>query len=75
MAFTEAELDALKCAYASGTLRVSYEGKTVEYDSQAGLLARIRTVEAELVGSAGRRRPVAGYARFGRGDRSWRGRS
>lgn len=75
MAFTEAELDALKRAYTSGTLRVTYEGKTVEYDSQAGLLARIRTVEAELAASAGRKRPAAGHARFGRGDRGgWRGR-
>ncbi len=69
MAFTQGELDALKRAYASGTLRVSYEGKTVEYDTQAGLLARIRTIEAELAATSGKKRPVAGYARFGRGDR------
>ena len=35
MAWTQAELDALKRSYASGTLRVSYEGKTVEYGSEA----------------------------------------
>ncbi len=33
MAWTTDELDALKRAYASGTLRVSYDGKTVEYGS------------------------------------------
>ena len=31
MSWTQAELDALKRAYASGTLRVSYDGKTVDY--------------------------------------------
>ena len=31
MSWTQSELDALKRAYASGTLRVSYDGKTVEY--------------------------------------------
>ena len=66
MAWTQAELDALKAAYASGTTRVSYEGKTVEYDSQAGLLARIRTIEAEVQASSGKPRPVAGFAAFRR---------
>jgi hypothetical protein len=48
MAWTQAELDALKRAYASGTLRVSYEGKTVEYGSEADLIRRIRTIESEM---------------------------
>ncbi|NDR57126.1 phage head-tail joining protein [Aliiruegeria sabulilitoris] len=66
MAWTEAELDALKTAYASGTTRVSYDGKTVEYDSQAGLLARIRTIEAEVRAASGKAPPVAGFASFRR---------
>jgi len=67
MAWTQAELDALKRAYASGTTRVSYEGRTVEYDSGAALLDRIRVIEAEIDDAAGtRRRPVAGFASFGR---------
>ena len=48
MAWTEAELDALKRSYASGTLRVSYDGKTVEYGSEADLIRRIRTIEGEM---------------------------
>jgi hypothetical protein len=66
--WTEAELAALRRAYASGTLRVSYDGKTVEYGSAADLLARIRTLEQAL-GSATRPLPVAGVAGFSRGDR------
>lgn len=66
MAWTQTELDALKAAYAAGTTRVSYEGKTVEYDSQAGLLARIRTIEAEVQATSGTPRPVAGFASFRR---------
>ena len=66
MALTESELDALRRAYASGTLRVSYDGKTLEYGSAADLLSRIRTVEAGLEASAGKLRPVAGFASFRR---------
>jgi hypothetical protein len=69
MSWTTTELDALRRAYASGTLRVSYEGKTVEYGSAADLLSRIRTIERELVGTAIDRAPVAGLAGFARGDR------
>ncbi|MBB4212694.1 gpW protein [Rhodothalassium salexigens DSM 2132] len=65
-AWTEAELDALQRAYASGTLRVSYDGKTVEYGSAEDLLRRIRTIERQLAGATAR--PIAGYAGFSRGD-------
>jgi hypothetical protein len=33
MDWTETELGALRRAYASGTTRVSYDGKSVDYDS------------------------------------------
>lgn len=69
MAWTQAELDALRRAYASGTLRVTYDGRTVEYGSAADLLARIRTIESAMQAEAGQPRPVAGYAGFGRSDR------
>ena len=62
----QGELDALKAAYRSGTRRVSYEGKTVEYDDEAGLWRRIARVEAELAGMTGKPRPVAGFATFRR---------
>lgn len=66
--WTETELAALKRAYASGTLRVSYDGKSVEYGSAADLLGRIRTIERAMTG-AGKPLPVAGLAGFNRGDR------
>jgi hypothetical protein len=66
MAWTQIELDALRRAYASGTLRVTYDGKTVEYGSVADLLSRIRTVEAGVASDAGKPRPVAGFASFRR---------
>ena len=64
MAWTEAELDALKAAYARGTLRVSYEGRTVEYGSQEDLLRRIRTIEREMAANAGAPKPTRSLARF-----------
>jgi hypothetical protein len=33
MSWTETELAELRRAYASGTLKVSYDGKSVEYGS------------------------------------------
>ncbi|WP_027443912.1 MULTISPECIES: phage head-tail joining protein [Erythrobacter] len=67
-AWSETELAALRRAYASGTTRVSYDGRTVEYGSAADLLARIRTLEQALA-SASRPLPLAGLAGFSRGDR------
>lgn len=61
-----AELAALKQAYRSGTRRVSYDGKLVEYDDEAGLRRRIAFLEAEIAGQAGSARPVAGFATFRR---------
>jgi hypothetical protein len=66
MAWTQLELDALRRAYVSGTLRVTYDGKTVEYGSAGDLLSRIRTVEAGMDASAGKPRPVSGFASFRR---------
>ena len=62
--WTDAELAALKRAYAAGTLRVSYDGKSVEYGSAGDLLGRIRTIERAM---SAKRRPVAGLAGFRRG--------
>jgi gpW len=67
MNWTEAELAALRRAYASGTLRVSYDGKTVEYGSAADLLARIRTLEAEIARETGRPKPRRSFAAFSKG--------
>lgn len=67
MAWTQSELAALKRAYASGTTRVTYDGKTVEYDSGSALLARIRVIEAELGASSGQpSRARVGFVSFSR---------
>jgi len=65
--WSETELVALKRAYASRTLRVSYDGKSVEYGSAEDLLGRIRTIERELAGAT-KPLPVAGFAGFRRGN-------
>lgn len=65
--WSDTELAALKRAYASGTLRVSYEGKSVEYGSADDLLSRIRTIERELAGE-NKPLPIAGFAGFRRGN-------
>lgn len=66
MPWTQSELDALKTAYASGTTRVTFEGRTVEYDTGAALLARIRTMEAEVLAVPGRPRHNSALVRFSR---------
>lgn len=66
MAWTQSELDALKSAYAAGTVVVHYDGKRVEYDSEAGLLRRIRTIEAEIGAAGGTSKPKVGFATFSR---------
>lgn len=69
MNWTEADLDALKAAYASGTLRVRLsDGKEVSYPSGDDLLHRIRIVAADLAASsAGQPAPVGRFATFRRG--------
>ncbi|WP_319825852.1 phage head-tail joining protein [Thalassovita sp.] len=67
MSWTQEELAALKQAYASGTTRVSYDGKSVDYGTAADLLRRIRVIEAELAATAGRSRPRRSFASFSKG--------
>jgi hypothetical protein len=67
MPWSLSELDALRKAYASGTLRVSFEGRSVEYGAAADLLSRIRTIEAEMAAQSGTRSPKRSLASFGRG--------
>jgi len=67
MTWTQAELDALRAAYARGTLRVSYEGRSVEYGSEADLLRRIRTIEREMAAEAGTPKPTHSLATFRKG--------
>lgn len=50
--YTEAQLNALRAAAASGTLRVTYDGKTVEYRSQKEILQMIGRIERSVSGAA-----------------------
>ena len=67
MPWTPSELDALKKAYAAGTLRVSFEGRSVEYGSAADLLSRIRIIEAEIAAQSGGAMPKRNLASFRKG--------
>jgi hypothetical protein len=67
MAWSHAELDALKAAYARGTLRVSYDGKTVEYGFEADLMRRIHTIERAMATEAGKPKPTRSLAAFRKG--------
>jgi len=62
MSFSEADLDAINKAIASGTTRVKYQDKEVEYRSLADL-ERIRdTISDTLAGSEGGiKRPIGVY--------------
>ena len=64
----EAQLDAIKLAYASGVTEVRYDGKVTVYDSGAAMLARIRYLEAEIARvTTGKKAPIVGLASFRRG--------
>lgn len=65
--WTETELAALRRAYASGTLKVSYDGRSVEYGSAEDLLRRVRLIEGELAAATGKPRPHRSFASFAKG--------
>ena len=67
MPWSLSELEALRKAYASGTLRVSFEGRSVEYGSASDLLSRIRTIEVEMQSQSGKKPPRRSLVSFGRG--------
>lgn len=66
-AYTQAQLDAIRRAYASGVTRVTHDGMTTEYRSREDMRRIIAEIEAELAAEAtGRGQPVAGFAAFKR---------
>lgn len=75
MALTEQEaqdmhaaIPALRLAIVSGTLRVTYDGKTIEYRSMADMKAALRFAEDTLAGpAAASRRPSFATTTFSRG--------
>ena len=48
MTYTVTQRDALRQAIVSGVLRLTYDGKTVEYRSMAELKAALNDVEQSL---------------------------
>lgn len=68
MAFTVAQLTALESAFASGSLEVTYEGKTVKYPSADDMIKRMEVIRASLVdqgliSETRVRRSVASYSK------------
>ncbi|MBY6055390.1 phage head-tail joining protein [Leisingera daeponensis] len=63
----QARLDALEEVKASGTLKVRYEGKEIEYRSMADLQTAIRDLKADIAAASGRRKANVGLVHFTRG--------
>lgn len=53
MAYTQTQLDALQAALASGTLSVSFEGRSVTYRSMKDLQSAIAVVQSAVNAAAG----------------------
>jgi hypothetical protein len=67
MVWSQSELDALRAAFAAGTLRVTYDGRTVEYGDANDLLKRIRIIEREMAAEADGAKPSRSLAAFTKG--------
>lgn len=67
MAYTQAQVDALKAAIASGATSVGHGDKRVTYGSLSQMLEALRIMEAELAGVTAATRPNVRRLRFGRG--------
>ena len=67
MAYTQANLDTLKAALASGTLRIQYEDRAIVYRDLDEIRQAIQIVEAELAQQAGTPRQTRSYAKFSKG--------
>jgi hypothetical protein len=67
MVWSQTELDALRSAFAAGTLRVTYDGRTVEYGDANDLLKRIRVIEREMAVVSDGAKPSRSLAAFTKG--------
>ena len=67
MTWSQTELDALRAAFAAGTLRVTYDGRTVEYGDAGDLLKRIRIIEREMATISDGAKPSRSLASFTKG--------
>ena len=57
--------DDLERVYLSGASSVAYDGKRIDYTPD--IKDRLAAVDAQIAAAEGKRRPVAGFARFSRG--------
>jgi len=64
MAYTQTDLDAIEKAIATGTRRVTVDGKTVEYRDMAEMMKARDLIRRELGVSTG---DVRKYGTFSRG--------
>jgi hypothetical protein len=53
MAYSQTDLDAVKAAIASGTLRIRFDGREVEYRTLSDLERVKVLIESELAGQTG----------------------
>lgn len=67
MAYTQADLDAIKAAIATGAKKVKFRDKEVEYNSIEELLQAQAAIESELGQSVSTRRPSRLFGNFGKG--------
>jgi hypothetical protein len=67
MAITQADLDSLEKALASGVLSVRHGDRMVTYDSVAALIQRIEYVKAALAQQSGNRRTRIFRTQYGKG--------
>lgn len=67
MAWTQAQLDALKTAYAQGVRSVTFADRTTVYQSQAEMADAIAKIEAELARSTSPPRPRQWHGWSGKG--------
>lgn len=64
MAFTQAQLDALETAIASGTLEVRYGNKTVRYQSTSDMIKARDLIRDQLNSTSATQKSRATFASF-----------
>lgn len=65
MAYTQADIDALKAAIRTGAKSISVNGRTITYHSLAEMRQALRDMDAEVNPQTVTRRPVSRKIQFG----------
>jgi microcompartment protein CcmL/EutN len=63
VAFSQADIDAIKAAIGAGVKRVSYSDRTVEYHTLAEMMNALALMEAEVSQSTEGRSTFASFRR------------